>query len=194
MDFPIKNGDFPLLCDSSPEGIQVTLCLARIKDDMKKYRVLVFKDQGRLSGERQAAPRRLGNWNGVQKQKRQTNGNSWKLGNSAEISNGFSMDFRMFHGFSIDFLWIFHGFSMVWLPEGVDSSEWSVYWCCVGGRSEISLIPLAGADIPTTGNSDLEASQRHPHGRGSFYEWNVHTSTKPCLFEICYMLSNGNHH
>lgn len=27
--------------------------VARIKDDMKKYRVLVFKDQGRLSGERQ---------------------------------------------------------------------------------------------------------------------------------------------
>jgi hypothetical protein len=27
-----------------------------------------------------------------------------------------------------------------------------------------------------------------------FYEWNVHTSTKPCLFEICYVFSNGNHH
>eukprot|EP00435_Cladocopium_sp_Y103_P024686 s220_g6.t1 len=27
--------------------------VARIKDDMKKYRVLVFKDQGRLTGERQ---------------------------------------------------------------------------------------------------------------------------------------------
>ena len=35
---------------------------SRIKDDMKKYRVLVFKGQGQLSGERQAKLLFLGLW------------------------------------------------------------------------------------------------------------------------------------
>ena len=31
VDFPMKNGDFPLLCDSSPEGILVELWVARVE-------------------------------------------------------------------------------------------------------------------------------------------------------------------
>jgi hypothetical protein len=62
---------------------------------MKKYRVLVFKDQGRLSGERQAA---ADTWKLLpSKKKRQFR----KLGNSAEIS----MDFPWIFGFSMDFPW-----------------------------------------------------------------------------------------